>query len=92
VRGSSRSARARRGDDETVPTCPICNHAFDERAFQFVVAGLGAFDSLDCLEEARRRKRRREREELVDHLLEAVENRGDVSTPSAETTPPGASS
>ena len=75
-----------------MPTCPICDNAFDERAFHLIVAGLGTFDSVACLEEARRRKRHREREELVDRLLEAVENRGDGSSPSpsAETTPPGA--
>lgn len=77
-----------------MPTCPICNNAFDERAYQLVVAGVGVFDSVACLEEARRRQRHREREELVDRLLEAVQDRGDgsVPSPSAETAPPGANS
>lgn len=57
-----------------VAVCPICNLAFDERAFQLVVPGVGAFDSVECVEEARRRDRHHARVELMDELLASVED------------------
>jgi hypothetical protein len=39
--------------------CQTCGVEFDERAYQIVVWGLGAFDSIDCAEKALRRRARR---------------------------------
>ena len=55
--------------------CPICNSTFDERAYQLIAPGLGVFDSVACVEEARRRHRHHAREELMNGLLEEVERR-----------------
>jgi hypothetical protein len=52
--------------------CPICERSFDERAFQLVIRGLGAFDSVACADEAMRRQRRRDRGELATDLLDAA--------------------
>ena len=70
-------------------TCPICENAFDERGYQLVVPGIGVFDSLACVEEARRRHRRRAREELFDALLAGLETDADgsasIDSPEAAT-------
>jgi hypothetical protein len=74
-----------------VAVCPICKSTFDERAYQLVVEGLGVFDSVACVEEARRRERHNAREELVSGLLEALERqRLDDETGPPETVPPTA--
>lgn len=60
--------------------CPICERSFDERAFQLVIRGLGAFDSVACVDEAMRRQRRRDRGELATDLLDAA--RSEIVPPS----------
>ena len=45
---------------------------FDDRAYQLVVAELGSFDSIVCVDEALRRRNREVRGELVADLLDAV--------------------
>ena len=72
--------------------CPICNNGFDERGYQLVVSGLGVFDSVACVEEARRRHRHGAREELIDGLLEGLDrNRnGSAANESLGAAPPPA--
>lgn len=60
--------------------CPICERSFDERAFQLVIRGLGAFDSVACVDEAMRRQGRRDRGELATDLLDAA--RSEIVRPS----------
>src|SRR4051812_7545021 len=90
--GSSRSGSGGVDNDERMATCPICDNVFDERTYQLIVAGVGAFDSVACADEARRRHRRRHREELMDGLLEAVERGQDRDGEGAtrEPAPPAA--
>jgi hypothetical protein len=58
-----------------VATCPICDNTFDESVYQLIVPGLGVFDSIACVEEARRRHRHHARAELMDGLIVEVERR-----------------
>jgi len=67
-------------------TCPICGSEFDERAFQLLVEGVGAFDSMACVEEAVRREGRRARGELFSDLIEAARA---GATPGANADPGG---
>ena len=55
--------------------CATCGVEFDERAYQIVVWGLGAFDSIDCAEKALRRRRRRSDElaALLEHAASHVQ-------------------
>jgi hypothetical protein len=53
-------------------TCPICGTEFNERAFQIVIRGPGAFDSIACLEEGARRERRRTQRQFGADLLDAA--------------------
>jgi hypothetical protein len=55
-----------------VAVCPICERSFDERAYQLVIRGVGAFDSISCAEEAMRRHGRRQRDDLASDLLDAL--------------------
>jgi hypothetical protein len=51
--------------------CQTCGSEFDERAYQVVIWGLGAFDSVECAEKALRRRRRRS-DELTALLEQAA--------------------
>ena len=61
--------------------CPICERSFDEHAFQLVIRGLGAFDSMACADEAMRRQRRRDRGELAADLLDAARSESSLGLP-----------
>jgi hypothetical protein len=41
-----------------VAVCQTCGQSFDERGYQIIVWGLGAFDSVECAEKAMRRQSR----------------------------------
>jgi hypothetical protein len=74
---------AAHADDGGMAICPICERSFDERAYQLVVRGLGAFDTFACADEAIRRQARRDRGELAGDLLDAV--RGDPAAENEES-------
>ena len=54
-------------------SCPICGTSFDERAFQLVIHGVGAFDTVSCAEEGARRARRRARDDLAADLADVAQ-------------------
>jgi hypothetical protein len=45
--------------------CQTCGLEFDERAYQVVIWGLGAFDSVECAEKALQRRARHPRDFAV---------------------------
>ena len=62
-------------------TCPICERDFDEHAYQLVISGAGAFDSIECLEEALRREARKRRR------LALLDDPGETAEPHASSGP-----
>jgi hypothetical protein len=66
------SSSGRREHDPKVAICPICERSFDEQAYQLVIGGMGAFDSIACAEEAMRRHARRQRGDLATELLDEL--------------------
>jgi len=49
---------AERADDQSMAKCDTCGGPLDERGYQVIVWGLGAFDSVECAEKAMRRRPR----------------------------------
>jgi hypothetical protein len=52
--------------------CDTCGAPLDERGYQVIVWGLGAFDSVECAEKAMRRRRRTRGDNLTDALTRAA--------------------
>jgi hypothetical protein len=69
-------------DDLCMEECQTCGLRFDERAYQVIVWGLGAFDSVDCAEKALRRRRRKS-----DDLAAALERAASHLQPHAVPPP-----
>ncbi len=65
--------------------CQTCGRAFDERAYQIIVWGLGSFDSVECAEKAIRRRNRRPADDIAEALARAA------SHPQIQAAPPPAS-
>jgi hypothetical protein len=59
-------------DDPTVEKCQSCGRLFDERAYQVIVWELGSFDSIECAENALRRRGRASGEEIAEALARAA--------------------
>lgn len=59
-------------DDPSVAKCQNCGRSFDERAYQVIVWELGSFDSIECAENALRRRGRASGEEIAEALARAA--------------------
>ncbi|MGN6429167.1 MAG: hypothetical protein ACTHNB_00345 [Gaiellaceae bacterium] len=62
----------RRADDQSMAKCDMCGAPLEERGYQVIVWGLGAFDSVECAEKAMRRRRRTRGDDLNDALTRAA--------------------
>ena len=67
-------------DDPSMAQCQICGQSFDERAYQIIVSGVGAFDSVECAEKAMRKQTRKA--DLAEALAQELADR------TAEAAPP----
>jgi hypothetical protein len=74
-----------RADDQIMAKCGTCGGPLDDRGYQVVVWGLGAFDSVECAEKAMRRRRRERGDGLAEALARAASQ---VQAHSAEPHPP----
>jgi hypothetical protein len=61
-----------RADDQNMAKCDMCGAPLDERGYQVIIWGLGAFDSVECAEKAMRRRRRTRGNDLADALTRAA--------------------
>jgi hypothetical protein len=52
--------------------CDMCGAPLDERGYQVIIWGVGAFDSVECAEKAMRRRRRTRGNDLADALTRAA--------------------
>jgi len=59
-------------DDQNMAKCDMCGAPLDERGYQVIIWGLGAFDSVECAEKAMRRRRRTRGNDLADVLTRAA--------------------
>jgi hypothetical protein len=59
-------------DDQSMAKCDMCGAPLDERGYQVIIWGLGAFDSVECAEKAMRRRRRTRGNDLADALTRAA--------------------
>jgi hypothetical protein len=62
----------KRADDQSMGKCGTCGGPLDERGYQVIVWGLGAFDSVECAEKAMRRRRREHGDGLAEALARAA--------------------
>ena len=61
-----------RADDQNMAKCDMCGAPLDERGYQVIIWGLGAFDSVECAEKAMRRRRRMRASDLSEALTRAA--------------------
>jgi hypothetical protein len=61
-----------RADDQNMAKCDMCGAPLDERGYQVIIWGLGAFDSVECAEKAMRHRRRTRGTDLSDALTRAA--------------------
>jgi hypothetical protein len=61
-----------RANDQSMAKCDVCGAPLDERGYQVIIWGLGAFDSVECAEKAMRRRRRTRGNDLADALTRAA--------------------
>ena len=59
-------------DDQSMAKCDMCGAPLDERGYQVIIWGLGAFDSVECAEKAMRRRRQTRGTDLSDALTRAA--------------------
>jgi hypothetical protein len=63
---------AARADDQSMAKCDTCGAPLDQRGYQVIIWGLGAFDSVECAEKAMRRRKRERGDDLTDALTRAA--------------------
>jgi hypothetical protein len=61
-----------RADDQSMGKCDTCGAPLDQRGYQVIIWGLGAFDSVECAEKAMRRRKRERGDDLADALTRAA--------------------
>jgi hypothetical protein len=61
-----------RADDPSMTKCDTCGAPLDQRGYQVIIWGLGAFDSVECGEKAMRRRKRARADDLTDALTRAA--------------------
>ena len=61
--------------------CQTCGRSFDERGYQIIVWGLGAFDSVECAEKEMQRQTRRA--DLADALARELSGQTPDTVPLA---------